>query len=264
MRKVFKKESHFRGNRPQDSWQKVSKWYGKVTEGEGHYYHQKIVIPNSLKLLNLKENDSLIDLGCGSGILGRNIDQKVNYLGLDLSENLIKEAKRQDKSRNHSYKVLDVTKDLKQINQSFSHATFILSFQNMEKGENALHEVSCLLKKDGHLLLVLNHPMFRIPRQSSWEIDKTNKLEYRRVNKYMSDLKIPINMNPGKNSSEFTWSYHYPLHKISHFLRKEGFLIETIEEWTSDKESSGKFAKMENRARSEFPLFMAILALKKS
>jgi hypothetical protein len=35
-----------------------------------------------------------------------------------------------------------------------------------------------------------------------------------------------------------------------------------MEEWTSDKVSVGKAAKGENRARAEFPLFMAIRAVK--
>jgi len=37
-------------------------------------------------------------------------------------------------------------------------------------------------------------------------------------------------------------------------------VIEKIEEWASDKDSVGKAAKMENRARAEIPLFMAIQA----
>jgi hypothetical protein len=45
-------------------------------------------------------------------------------------------------------------------------------------------------------------------------------------------------------------------------LNKAGFMIAKIEEWTSDKESEGKTAKQENRARAEFPLFMAIQAQK--
>ena len=39
---------------------------------------------------------------------------------------------------------------------------------------------------------------------------------------------------------------------------------EINEEWISDKRSMGKRAGMENRAREEFPLFLAILAKKSS
>jgi hypothetical protein len=46
-------------------------------------------------------------------------------------------------------------------------------------------------------------------------------------------------------------------------LFENGFAIEKIEEWTSEKQSEGKMARAENRARDEFPMFMAILAVKK-
>jgi hypothetical protein len=31
-----------------------------------------------------------------------------------------------------------------------------------------------------------------------------------------------------------------------------------MEEWVSDKKSTGKFATVENRARAEFPLFLTL------
>jgi hypothetical protein len=45
-------------------------------------------------------------------------------------------------------------------------------------------------------------------------------------------------------------------------LIDNGFLIERIEEWVSPKKSEGGMAKVEDSARAEFPLFMAIVARK--
>ena len=75
-------------------------------------------------------------------------------------------------------------------------------------------------------------------------------------------MQIPINMNPGDRNSPITMSYHHPLSDISKMIKDAGFVIDLIEEWTSDKESEGRVAKMENRSRSEIPLFMAIVAKK--
>lgn len=75
-------------------------------------------------------------------------------------------------------------------------------------------------------------------------------------------MDIPINMNPSDRGSEVTMSYHFPLSSYSKMLKDAGFVIELIEEWTSDKESQGKAARMENRSRSEIPLFLAIKAKK--
>ena len=247
---------HFK--KPKSSWNKVSIWYSKITQGEGHYYHRSLIIPKLLKILKLNNNSKVLDLGCGSGILGRSINKEIQYTGIDISKNLIDIAKKEDKSRVHKYLNLDASNF--KLNEKFTDAVFILSFQNMEQGEEVIKNTAMHLDQGGRIHLVLNHPIFRIPRQTSWEVDPRTKLEYRRINMYMSKIKIPINMNPGDKNSEFTWSYHTPLFEISRYLTQNGFLIERIEEWVSDKTSVGKNAKQENRARNEFPLFMAITA----
>ena len=76
-------------------------------------------------------------------------------------------------------------------------------------------------------------------------------------------MNIPIRMNPSDPQSAQTMSYHFPISDYSKMLKDAGFVIELIEEWTSDKESVGRAGKMENRSRSEIPLFMAIATTKK-
>lgn len=246
------------------SWQPVAKWYQKAVGDEGLYYHQHIVLPYSLNLLHLSEKSSLLDLACGQGVLERAISKETEYCGLDLSKDLIKSAQNQAKSDRHHFKIADITKDLPIQKYNFTHASVILAIQNIERPQLVFTQAAKHLVPGGKLLIVMNHPCFRIPRQSSWEIDDKNKLEYRRINRYMSPLKIPITAHPGKGQrSPVTWSFHYPLQDYTQALGNCGFNIETLQEWTSDKNSSGKAAKMENRARTEFPLFLAILAIKK-
>lgn len=244
------------------SWQKVGKWYNSIVGEKGHYYHQAVVIPNSLSLLDLKTGDSLIDVACGQGVFSRNIPESIKYTGVDISKSLIDEAKKMDRSHNHKYFVVDLTKEAV-TNERHNKAVMILALQNIKEPERAIKYVSDKLDKGGKFLIVLNHPCFRIPRQSSWETDSSNKMQYRRINKYMSEMEIPINAHPSEKSSPITWSFHHPIEDYSRYLFNNGFLVEKIEEWTSDKKSEGKAAKMENRAREEFPMFMAILAVKK-
>lgn len=255
----------YKGNnftkKPNSSWNNVSKWYSKITSENGHYYHKNIIIPKLLKMLNLNISSNVLDLGCGSGVLGRSIDKNINYVGVDISKNLITEAKQKDKAYKHKYVVSDALNF--KSDTKFNVVVFVLSFQNMENGEKIIENVSKMLSKDGKIYLVLNHPIFRIPRQTSWEIDPKTKLEYRRINMYTTKTKIPINMNPGNKNSEYTLSYHTPLFEIVKYLKNNNILIENIEEWTSDKVSTGKNAKQENRARNEFPLFMTIVGIKK-
>ncbi len=234
------------------SWQGVSKWYNKIVGEDGHYYHQHVVIPGVIRLLKIKDGESLIDLACGNGVLRRNIKNKIEYLGIDVSRNLIDEAKRM--SREGKFMVADVSKELN-MKESFDFATIILALQNIKNFEGVIKNAANLLKENGKLIIVLNHPCFRIPRQSSWEIDKNNKLEYRRINRYMSPLEVPIGVG-----GNITWSFHNPISAYFRELKENGFVIENLEEWTSDKTSMGGAKKMEDRARNEFPLFMTIVA----
>jgi hypothetical protein len=132
----------------------------------------------------------------------------------------------------------------------------------MAHPEQAIAESARLLSDRGTLVVVLNHPAFRIPRQSSWGIDESNKLQYRKIMRYMSPLEIPITAHPGQKNSAVTWTYHHPLSDYVSMLAKSGFMIERLEEWVSDKTSEGSAKKQENRAREEFPLFLAIKAKK--
>lgn len=241
------------------NWDSSEKWYSSCVGEKGHYYHQTVVMPNALRLLG--RFDSLIDFGCGQGVLARHLKEEIDYLGVDASKNLIASAKKL--SPNKTFVVGDATKPLSIEKTDFERASFILSLQNMEKGEGAIQTARHHLKKKGELLIVLNHPCFRIPRQSSWDVDNQMKLQYRRINSYLSAQKIPIQTNPGKGEkSETTFSYHHPLSTYSIWLQNAKFAILSIEEWCSDKKSEGSRAKMEDRARREIPLFLALLAVK--
>ncbi len=231
----------------------MGKWYNQLVDREGHYYHKHIIIPGAFRLLAFKNYSSLLDLACGQGVLARNIPKNLYYQGIDLAPSLIEFANKQDLNKLHNYLVSDITKPLPISKKDFTHAAVILALQNIEFPKLVFKNAYNHLQSGGKFLIVINHPYFRIPRQTSWETDSENKTQYRRINRYLSPLKIPI-------SHPLTWSFHYPLSTYSQYLFETGFVIEKIEEWTSDKQSIGRAGKMENRARAEFPLFMAILA----
>lgn len=245
------------------SWHHVGPWYDKLVGDKGQYYHEHVVLPKTIALLGLQQNSTLLDLACGQGVLARKIAKTVAYQGVDAASFLIRKAQEYDRNPNHRFVIGDITKILPIGRRDFSHAVIILALQNIEFPEKALTIASQYLADSGVLVLVINHPCFRIPRQSGWGIDEKNKLQYRRINRYLSPMSIPVDMNPGSHSqSAQTWSFHFPLQDLSTYLQKSGFVIERIEEWSSDKESVGKAAKMENRSRAEIPLFMAIRAHK--
>lgn len=242
------------------SWNKVAGWYKKEVGEKGSYYHQRVILPNLFRLLDLKAGEKVVDLGCGQGVLGRAIPATVEYLGIDIAKDLIDEARKLD-SR-HKYLVADITERIN-IPERFEKAVILLTLQNLKRPFKAIENAKNLLKNNGQLFIVINHPCFRIPKHSDWETDKIRGVQWRKMDTYMSHLEVPIDSSPfDKRDNKITFSYHYPLSAYTEMLSDNGFLIEKIEEWVSDKKSEGGMAMIENKARKEFPLFMAVIARK--
>lgn len=243
------------------SWEKGSSWYDSLTTKSGHYYQKTVILPKLKQLLKLENTKDpfVLDVGCGQGILTRTLCNKVPYLGLDNSKALVSLAAKYSKKSDHRFILQDATIAY-DLNQKFSHVIFLLSLQNMRNQEMALTQASKHMRPSGTLILVLNHPAFRIPRHSSWGIDRQQKIQYRRINKYASPLTIPIQIHPGKKSQDSLWAFHFPLATYFEYLTKSGLCITDLEEWYCPKKSMGKNATMENTARKEFPLFLTIVA----
>lgn len=247
-------------NNNSTSWEDSSKWYHELVGGEGHYYHKQLIFPYLLSILKTKKKEqSLLDLGCGQGAFALALFKEFDYDGVDISPSLIKAAKAQVKSPNRRFHVYDVCQPF-DLGKTFSHVTMILSLQNMADPKEALMNAKRHLKQGGSLILLLNHPCFRIPRQSSWGVDEHKKSQYRRIDHYMTPMTIPIDMRPGREQQETTLSFHYPLSYLFSLLHTCGFTVANLHELCSDKESTGKHANMENRARKEIPLFLALVA----
>ena len=243
------------------SWGKVSEWYDDTVENpEG--YQQKVILPNIVRIVGPEKDLKILDVGCGTGVFARVFKENgAEVTGVDVGEELIEIAK--EKSSNIEYVVASADKLSSIKNKYYDVVTVVLALQNMKNLDKVMEEVSTKLKVGGRLVLVLNHPAFRIPQLSDWYFDDVTKIQYRKVARYMSEVEIPIVMNPGAKKSEKTYSYHRPLQVYVKALAKNGICITRLEEWISHKESQiGPRKQAEDKARKEIPMFMCIEGIK--
>jgi len=244
------------------NWDKVAHWYEKKVGSQGSDYHEKVIFPVITKLLNLQKSDKFIDIACGQGALLNHLASAgAEMMGIDASQKLIDFAKK----RNPKIKLLclDAT-DLSSIESNqFDAATCVLALQNIENFQNAIKEASRVLKKGGRFVLALNHPCFRIPRQSGWGFDEKRKLSFRRIDSYMSEQNIPIQMHPGAKPDVYTWTFHRPISTYINLLGNNNLFVSHFEELlTHRKNQQIKSQKAENRAKQEIPLFLIISTIK--
>ncbi len=249
---------------PKTSWESVSGWYSGYMGKEGGDYQRDLVFPGAMHLLAPKKTGFYLDLACGQGAFTKQLALKCFKVdGLDAAPSLIDQAKR-NAPKNAKFTVDDATNFAHLFPQdSLDGIVCNLAIQNIDPLGPVFSDASRILKPGGAFVLTMNHPAFRQPRQSGWGWDEERKLQYRRVDKYMSEYEMPIIMHPGSDQSEKTYSYHRPISIYINELAKFGFIVEALEEWVSTKVSdSGPRAKAENTARKEIPMFLGIRARK--
>ncbi len=257
--------SRISGGSKQTLWDQASRWYDSLVGMSGSDYHQTIVMPGVFKMLDLKSGRRVLDLACGQGVFSRYLlEKRIKPEGLDSSEELLRMA-RSRSIKAIPYHLGDASDATLLEDQEFDGIACLLAVQNMENIEPVFKNVARWLKPKGKFVMVLTHPCFRIPRQTHWGWDDDKKMEYRRVDRYANEMKIPILTPPFIDKVNFTMTYHRPLQNYFSALLKAGLCVDSLEEWMSNKESApGKRSRGENRARKEVPLFMAIRAVRSS
>jgi len=243
------------------SWGKVAGWYNNLIEKDEDSYQNKLILPNLIRLVEAKRGELIVDLACGQGFFSRKLAKSgARLIGIDISPELIDIA-RKDKSV--EYFVSQAHKLNFLQNGYIDKVLIVLSLQNIENVQDVIEETNRILKPKGKIFIVLNHPAFRIPKASSWGWDEVKKVQYRRLDSYLSESSEQIQIHPGDKPWEKTISFHRPLQFYFKALNKNGFFVSRVEEWSSHKTSeTGPKKAAEDRARHEFPLFLFLEATK--
>lgn len=255
------------------SWGGVAEWYDEHLAHDT--YHEKVIMPRLFRMIGGIDKKDILDLACGQGHVSRVLMKGgARVTGVDISAELISLAKAENEQQKFKGEklqsvtyyaspshLLSMVKD-----ESQDIVICVLAIQNIEKVAETLQECSRILRKAGRLFIVMNHPSYRIPQGSAWGFDEARGIQYRRVDHYLSEAKIKIDMTPGKaTGKEYTVSFHRPLQYYSKLLGKSSFAITRMEEWESHKKSGkGPRQHAEDVARKEIPLFLCLEATKLS
>jgi SAM-dependent methyltransferase len=244
------------------SWDTVARWYNGWVGKRGSLYHRKLAIPTVLRLAELRMGERLLDIGCGQGVLAPHVlKAKVGYVGVDVSRTLLRLARRY-----HGPKALFVRGDARNLSAlpdissaGFDVAVFMLSIQDMHPLEEVVRSAAGVLKCGGRLVIFMTHPCFRVPRSSGWGFDRSRKLTYRRVDRYLKEMRVPMKAYAEviPNAKGATLSFHRPLTAYVNTLACHGLVVDRLEELPdplADREGQ--------TSPAEIPLFAALRARK--
>lgn len=118
------------------------------------YKPREVFLFNEIKKLGLNSKSSLLDYGCGSGILSKRISDQFNLQvkGIDISEQSINFANKNYSNDSISFERIKNTKNFLK-RESFD---FIISLDVLEhifNQKKMVYEISRLLKNNGKLLI---------------------------------------------------------------------------------------------------------------
>ena len=136
-----------------EEYDRISKDYEKHKQKKS-FYDKGIV---SFLKKYIKENNSVVDIGCGTGIILRRLNPK-RGVGVDISEGMIEKAKEYNKNENLKFFVGSV-EDIK-IKDKFDFVTLIDIFPYVEDGEKALNEVKKLCNSNTKVIIFYFNPFF--------------------------------------------------------------------------------------------------------
>src|SRR3989344_3691807 len=232
-------------------------------------YQKDVILPNIIRLISIKKSEAVLDLGCGTGSFSREFAAKgAKVIGVDVSSALI-EAAQKIPAANVSYKAASADNLSFIKSGSVDKITIILALQNIDNVDKVFKECARVLKAGGKMLVVLNHPAFRVHKESSWGWDPAAEgVQYRRVDRYLSESKEKIQTHPSAGSGrvprpeDYTISFHRPLQFYFKLLRNSGFCLCRLVEWVFHKKNEpGPRSKAEDVARKEIPLFLFLEAV---
>lgn len=266
---------------PKAEWDKVAEWWNSEAGDAGVWHQKHDIDPVVFKLLGDFKNKKIIEIGCGNGYFARllaKIGAKVT--AIDLSGKLLSFAIAREKVKplGIKYLVRDAASlhDIK--NNSFDIAVANMSLMDIADAENAIKEVSRVLRKNGKFIFSITHPFFCDFRQQ-WTIIKEDGKKYfaRAISKYLSSAAEKHTLwASGVKSTQ----YHRSVETYFKYLRNANLLISDFKEIVTKKpvtrakkeDGNVKFRrskyltssekKMKEFVGKEIPLFLVMGALK--
>lgn len=220
--------------------------------------NELIEIPIMKTMLpNLKGKD-ILDLGCGEGEMSQYFaDCGANSVhGLDISENMIKEAEKQNKHKNVRFEKMAM-EEIGQIKEKFDVVFSSLAFHYIEDFEKLMQDISCLLKDDGILLFSQEHPLVLasiLPEGMPKYIDVEGKRVFN-----LCDYNI-------NGERKFNWNiegvvkFHRNFSTIINSIINAGMRIEEIQESYASEEAIKIVAKY--KYQKDRPYFIFVKAMK--
>ena len=187
---------------PKSIWDgNAPEWAGKWPEG-GDFNHKYFIIPEVLRLLDVKKEEKILDVACGEGTVTRHLAKKgAKLTGIDFSNMIDYGMERENKEK---LGINYVKGDALMLTEFFKKDSFDKIVCNMAVMDISNHnelfqQISYLLKEDGIFVFSITHPCFAVPTCTSIRVpsgSQRNEDRIRIVKNYFEDRPTLVKWPP--------------------------------------------------------------------
>lgn len=214
---------------PSTEWEEHADWWrANFTEGRDPEYEEQL-LPLLRELVAPTLGDRILDAGCGEGQVARLFAESgAGTIGCDLSEAQLAAASsfrgpERGVSPSPPLYVRGSLEALPVRGGVFDAAVAVLVLEHVAAVEEAIEELARVTRRDGRVVVVLNHPLFQTP-DSGWIDDRILEESYWRVGPYLVEQATLEEVDRGV----FLTFHHRPLSRYLNAFVDAGLAIEQV------------------------------------
>lgn len=229
-------------NQTREAWNATAQVWDEKMGDEGNDFHRYLVRPAIEKLLDLKQGQRILDIGCGNGLTTRRLASLgAKVTGIDFASEMINNARKRTNFNQKNqelieYQILDATDEtalLKLGENSFDAAVSAMALMDMAEIEPLFKTLTKLIHPGGCFIFAVMHPCFNSMHTSLGGELIENESEF--YTEYF--IKVKSYLKPTQtrglaleNQPQPHIYFHRPLHLLLNTAFKFGFVLDGLEE----------------------------------
>ncbi|MXV94118.1 MAG: methyltransferase domain-containing protein [Chloroflexi bacterium] len=217
-------------------WGGKARFWDALHGERGNLFHQRLIAPTALQLLDLRVGETVLDIGCGNGALARQMaGLGVDVSAIDFSAEMIELARQRNTADTAiHYSVVDATDEsalLKLGARRYDAITCTMALMDMPVIAPLFSAASQLLKKSGCLVFATAHPAFNSnnPVFLQEKADQAGKALEQYAIKIYAYLEMPPVKGAGAPGEPLPHIYyHRPLSALLSDAFEAGFVLDAL------------------------------------
>ncbi|MDR4889777.1 class I SAM-dependent methyltransferase [Fredinandcohnia sp. QZ13] len=230
-----------------ERWEQNAEHWDDYMGEESNRFHRELIRPYTEKLLNIKAEQTILDIACGNGNFSKRLAELgAKVVAFDYSPKMTERAKIRTKEYKNQidYKVIDATsyEQLSELgNEKFDSAVANMALMDIADIRPLVNSLHKMLKPDGIFIFSITHPCFQPPglrkitetEDRNGHVVTTNSIQ---ISKYLTSE--PYKAIGIKGQSIPHLMFHRPLSYYMNLFFESNFLLDGMEEPSFQNETN--------------------------